>query len=129
MNKYLVVQRIMAAVAILFGIVTLIAGSRVLTGSDPGYRVFQPLLIYNTLMGVAYIAGGILILRNLPWGKKVAAAIFTLNLLVLGGIVFLYTSTDWVAVDSLRAMSLRTGVWLALLLGAVWLGRKKAAVG
>lgn len=129
MNKYLVVQRIMAAVAILFGIVTLIAGSRVLTGSDPGYRVFQPLLIYNTLMGVAYIAGGILILRNLPWGKKVAAAIFTLNLLVLGGIVFLYTSTDWVAVDSLRAMSLRTGVWLALLLGAVWLGRKKAVVG
>ena len=129
MNKYLVVQRIMAAVAILFGIVTLIAGSRVLTGSDPGYRVFQPLLIYNTLMGVAYIAGGILILRNLPWGEKVAAAIFTLNLLVLGGIVFVYTSTDWVAVDSLRAMSLRTGVWLALLLGAVWLGRKKAAVG
>ena len=129
MNKYLVVQRIMAAVAILFGIVTLIAGSRVLTGSDPGYRVFQPLLIYNTLMGVAYIAGGILILRNLPGGKKVAAAIFTLNLLVLGGIVFLYTSTDWVAVDSLRAMSLRTGVWLALLLGAVWLGRKKAVVG
>ena len=129
MNKYLVVQRIMAAVAILFGIVTLIAGSRVLTGSDPGYRVFQPLLIYNTLMGVAYIAGGILILRNLPWGGKVAAAIFTLNLLVLGGIVFLYTSTDWVAVDSLRAMSLRTGVWLALLLGAVWLGRKKAVVG
>ena len=129
MNKYLVVQRIMAADAVLFGIVTLIAGRRVVTGSDPGYRVFQPLLIYNTLMGVAYIAGGILILRNLPWGKKVAAAIFTLNLLVLGGIVFLYTPTDWVAVDSLRAMSLRTGVWLALLLGAVWLGRKKAAVG
>ena len=122
----LILQRIMAAVAVVFGIVTIIAGSRVLTGTDPGYTVFQPLLVYNTLMGVVYIAGGLMIWRNLRRGKYVAASIFTLNLIVLGGIAYLYFVSDGVAVDSLRAMTLRTVVWLVLLLGSVWLGRGKA---
>lgn len=121
----LILQRIMAAVAVVFGIVTIIAGSRVLTGTDPGYTVFQPLLVYNTLMGVVYIVGGLMIWRNLRRGKYVAASIFTLNLIVLGGISYLYFVSDGVAVDSLRAMTLRTVVWLVLLLGSVWLGRGK----
>ena len=121
----LILQRIMATVAVVFGIVTIIAGSRVLTGTDPGYTVFQPLLVYNTLMGVAYIAGGLMIWRNLRRGKYVAASIFTLNLIVLGGIAYLYFVSDGVAVDSLRAMTLRTVVWLVLLLGSMWLGRGK----
>ena len=121
----LILQRIMAAVAVVFGIVTIIAGSRVLTGTDPGYTVFQPLLVYNTLMGVVYIVGGLMIWRNLRRGKYVAASIFTLNLIVLGGIAYLYFVSDGVAVDSLRAMTLRTVVWLVLLLGSMWLGRGK----
>ena len=121
----LILQRIMATVAVVFGIVTIIAGSRVLTGTDPGYTVFQPLLVYNTLMGVAYIAGGLMIWRNIRRGKYVAASIFTLNLIVLGGIAYLYFVSGSVAVDSLRAMTLRTVVWLVLLLGSVWLGRGK----
>ena len=121
----LILQRIMATVAVVFGIVTIIAGSRVLTGTDPGYTVFQPLLVYNTLMGVAYIAGGLMIWRNIRRGKYVAASIFTLNLIVLGGIAYLYFVSDGVAVDSLRAMTLRTVVWLVLLLGSMWLGRGK----
>lgn len=121
----LILQRIMATVAVVFGIVTIIAGSRVLTGTDPGYTVFQPLLVYNTLMGVVYIVGGLMIWRNLRRGKYVAASIFTLNLIVLGGIAYLYFVSDGVAVDSLRAMTLRTVVWLVLLLGSMWLGRGK----
>ena len=122
---HLILQRIMAAVAVVFGIVTIIAGSRVLTGTDPGYAVFQPLLVYNTLMGVAYIAGGLMIWRNIRRGKYMAASIFTLNLIVLGGIAYLYFVSGGVAVDSLRAMTLRTVVWLVLLLGSMWLGRGK----
>ena len=121
----LILQRVMAAVAVVFGIVTIIAGSRVLTGTDPGYTVFQPLLVYNTLMGIAYIAGGLMIWRNIRRGKYVAASIFTLNLIVLGCIAYLYFVSGGVAVDSLRAMTLRTVVWLVLLLGSMWLGRGK----
>ena len=47
----------------MFGVATLFAGSRVLLGSDPGYEVFRPLLIYNTAMGAAYLAAGITV-----WG-------------------------------------------------------------
>jgi hypothetical protein len=117
------VQRVLAAIGILFGILTIVAGTRVLTGSDPGYVVFFPLLVYNTVMGFAYTAAGATAWRNLPLGRNAAATIFVLNLLVLAAIWILYSSGAAVAVDSLRAMTLRTGVWLVLFAGLAWLKR------
>lgn len=113
-------------VAAVFGLVTIIAGTRVLLGSDPGYIVTWPLLIYNTAMGIAYVAAGIIAWRNLERGKYAAAAIFVLNLLVLGAVGYLYAAGSSVAIESLRAMTLRTVVWLVLLLGLVWVGRRSA---
>lgn len=120
-------QRIAAVVACVFGIATIMAGSRVLTGADPGYLVFRPLLIYNTLMGVVYVAAGVAMWLSVRWGRSLAAAIFVLNLLVLVAIIALYRSGDAVAVDSVRAMSLRTVVWLALYLSLVWVSRRSSA--
>lgn len=114
------VQMLAAVVAVLFGIATLFAGGRVLLGSDPGYMVFRPLLIYNTAMGVAYLAAGIAIWRSALQGKYAAGAILLLNLCVLVGITLIYRSGGAVAVDSLRAMTLRTVVWLSLFLAAAW---------
>jgi len=59
--------------------------------------------------------------RNTQRGKYAAAAIFILNLLVLAAIGYLYTAGHAVAMDSLRAMVLRTVVWLVLFLGLAWL--------
>ena len=115
-----------AAIAVLFGLVTLFAGGRVLLGSDPGYAVFRPLLIYNTAMGVAYLAAGVTVWRSAKAGRVTAGAIFLLNLLVLVGIVVAYRSGGAVAVDSLRAMTLRTVVWLVLFLAASWVGRSRS---
>jgi hypothetical protein len=119
-----VVQNILASIAAVFGLVTIVAGTRVLLGADPGYIVFQPLLIYNTAMGVAYIGAGLLAWRNARQGQFAAAAIFLLNGLVLAAIAYLYVSQGPVAVDSLRAMILRTGVWSVLFLGLVWVARR-----
>jgi hypothetical protein len=116
-----IVRTIVIAVAVLFGVVTLFAGGRVLLGFDPGYEVFRPLLIFNTAMGLAYLAAGMATWRSVNAGRNAAGAIFLLNLLVLGGILVIYRSGGAVAVDSLRAMTLRTVVWLALFLGASWL--------
>jgi len=121
-------QAVAALVAVLFGVATLFAGGRVLLGGDPGYVVFRPLLLYNTVMGAVYIAAGVTIWRNLVRGRYAAGAIFLLNLLVLAGIVLLYRGGTEVAVDSLRAMTLRTVVWLALLV-ATWLIRGPATAG
>ena len=124
-----ITQSVLALVATLFGLATIFAGARVLLGSDPGYIVFRPLLIYNTAMGIVYVAAGIIIWRNFKQGMYVAAAIFILNLVVLAAIYFLYTEGSSIAVDSLRAMFVRTVVWLVLFAGLVWLSSRNNPFG
>ena len=120
---------ILILVAALFGLATIFAGTRALLGSDPGYIVFRPLLFYNTAMGVLYLVAAFIVWKNLRQGMYVAAAIFILNLIVLITLYFLYTKGNTIAVDSLRAMSLRTVVWLVLFIGLGWLSRKKRLYG
>ena len=121
-----IIQRAVALAAALFGLATLAAGARVLTGADPGYVVFRPLLLFNTAMGLAYVGAGVLAWRDLACGRSAAAVIFSLNLVVLGAIGYLYSTGGAVAVDSLRAMTLRTGVWLVLFLALAWLRTRGA---
>ena len=118
------VHLVLVFVALLFGLATLVAGTRVLTGSDPGYVVFEPLLVYNVAMGAVYIAAGIVAWRSVGWGRRAAFAIFALNLVVLAVIAWLYARGGAVAVESVRAMILRTGVWLALFTGFAWLAKR-----
>ena len=120
---------ILILVAALFGLATIFAGTRALLGSNPGYIVFRPLLFYNTAMGVLYLVAAFIVWKNLRQGMYVAAAIFILNLIVLITLYFLYTKGNTIAVDSLRAMSLRTVVWLVLFIGLGWLSRKKRLYG
>lgn len=118
-------QFILALVALLFGAATLFAGGRVLGGADPGYVVFRPLLLYNTGMGLAYVATAFLIWRHLPRAMLASLTIFSLNLLVLIGVGYLLQTGQGVAEQSFQAMLLRTGVWLALLVGVAWLLRRR----
>lgn len=127
MYKLRTVQGLAAVGAVLFGAATLIAGGRVLLGSDPGYEVFRPLLIYNTTMGAAYVVAGVTIWHGFKKGIYAAGAIFLLNLVVLVAIIAVYRSGGHVAVDSIRAMTLRTVVWLVLFLAASWLVRSRTA--
>ena len=120
-------QKILALTAVVFGLATIMAGARVLAGTDPGYVVFRPLLIYNTLMGVAYLTAGGILWRDLRNGAYAAATVFGLNCLVLGIIGLLYLSKAGVAPDSVRAMTFRTGVWLVIWLASFWLGRGRRA--
>lgn len=119
-------QKALALSAVLFGAMTIFAGLRVLAGTNPGYVVFLPLLIYNTVMGFVYVWVGTISWRSLNLGKNGAFAIFVLNFIVLAAIGIAYTSGGEVAIDSLRAMTLRTVVWLAIFSGLWWLSRKNA---
>jgi hypothetical protein len=125
----LLIRRIVAGVAVLFGLATLVAGLRVLLGrSDPGYLVFGPLLAFNTGMGVAYVAVGAAAWRSLRWGRNGAGAVFLLNLAAWLTVLVLGAAGAGVATESLRAMGFRTGVWLALLLTLAWLHRRSGSV-
>ncbi len=86
------IHGLLALVAALFGVVTIIVGTRVLAGSDPGYIVFRPLLLYNTAMGMVYVAAGVIAGRNVDRGKYAAATIFVLNFLVLAAIGYVYAA-------------------------------------
>lgn len=125
LRKIRIPQILLAIAAVLFGLITIVAGTRVLAGADPGYVVFRPLLIFNVAMGIAYVAAGVLAWRNVNHGKRAAAAIFILNAIVLGTIWYLYLLGSAIAIESLRAMSLRTVVWLLLFIGLAWLSRKE----
>lgn len=120
---------LVAAVAVVFGIVTLVVGSRVLLGADPGYTVFRPLLWFNTTMGLAYVVVGILAWRDSRLGLYGAATIALLNLTVLCAITYFYTPSGAIASTSLQAMTFRTAVWVALFLVLLRVSRSRPGAG
>ncbi len=78
---------------------------------EPGYIIFVPLLIYNTIMGFFYTATGILIWQQHPKALQASKFIFLFNLLFLITLTLLYWTNFEVAFDSIKAMSLRTLIW------------------
>ncbi len=119
-----IIQRTLAVVGAGFGIATIVAGSRVLLGADPGYVVYRPLLAYNTAMGAAYLAAGILAWMHAGRGMIAAALVFLLNAVALASVVWLRATGEPVARESLGAMVLRTVVWLVLWAGLAWVARR-----
>lgn len=125
MNKKrfcLLIQQASSVTAVAFGIVTVFVGGQTLMGySDPGYTVFLPLLIFNTLMGLVYAGAGYVIWRNLYSGLSAAKTIMLLNLAALVFMVILYQAGGNIAAESLKAMSFRTAIWLVLWGGLQWI--------
>ena len=113
-----------AIVAMIFGVATVAAGMRVLLGSDPGYTVFRPLLLFNTAMGFAYFFVGVLAWKRSGLGARGAGIVAVLNLAVLGGIALLYSPGGPVAITSFKAMAFRTVVWVVLFLVLLWASRQ-----
>ncbi|MDZ7657695.1 hypothetical protein [Fodinibius sp.] len=112
------IQSANAIIATIFGLITIWVGGTTLLGfSDPGYVIFSPLLIFNAVMGFAYIAAGYLIWRNLQSGIKAAKIVFLVNLSVLFLIAIAYWLEASIAIESLKAMSFRTGIWLIIYAG------------
>jgi hypothetical protein len=117
---------VVAIAAVLFGVVTAIAGARALFGEGPGYVVYLPLLRFNTIMGIAYVAVGLIAWRNFKLAVYGAAVICVLNLFALGLINYLYSPNGSIAGESLQAMTFRTIVWLVLFLVLAWASRGSA---
>ncbi len=120
-------QRASIVVALLFGLLTVFAGGRVLLGGDPGHVVVQPLLLFNTVMGVAYVMTAMLIRRNPRRGRSAAGVIALLNLAVLGSLFVYSWSGGAVASDSFAAMVLRTVIWTGLFVTTGWVQRHQRA--
>ena len=114
MNKTI---KYLSLTGLIFGIVTIISGGPVLFGSDPGYAVFSPLVIFNTTMGFVYIASSLAAWKNPILSKNIAGFIFLTNLAVLITITYLFFTGSNIAYQSLGAMTFRTIVWLIIHIG------------
>ncbi len=104
-----------AVIAALMGVLPVITGTRVLSGSfDPGYATFITLITYNILMGLVSVAAGYFI-----WTKTKQALLF--SGFVAGGHILVLLSlltvfNDVIATQSIKAMTFRSVVWIVIFL-------------
>lgn len=105
--------------AIAFGLITLVAGSRVLLAPDrSGLEgpVIVPLVVFNVVAAIAYVVAGVGIARRRRWSARVAGAIA-----LASGLAFLALAAyaGWggpVADRSVVVMTLRAGIWSSVAL-------------
>lgn len=115
--KNTIVMKIGAAIAVLFSLLSIIEGSKVLLGiSNQGYIVFVPLLIYNLVMAFVGIIVGITIWFNSKKAFNHTSKVTIIHLIVLITLVVIFVSNGPVAPESVKAMVIRSGVWLVITL-------------
>jgi len=106
-------QKIAAIIAIFIGLMSVIAGSKVLLAIDTKeYNVLTWLVSYNVAMGIVSIFTAILIWQNKVIFKTVASSILVIHFMVF---IFLKFISTQAASESIKAMIFRTSIWLIIV--------------
>lgn len=110
----LILNKIASVLALVIGVMAIVAGGRVLLGNDPGYMVINWLVLYNYTIGILTVfLSAPLIWANSRFGLPAAIATLCLNALVM--IILLVFYGDTVAPDSIVAMTIRIFAWIIIL--------------
>lgn len=114
--------RLMSMVAVAFGLMTILGGAGVLLEGDTARRIagdYVPSVIwFNFLAGFLYVAAGIGIWTRARWSVAFSIGIVVGTADVLLALVVYALAGGSYEIRTMVAMALRTGVWLALALGA-----------
>ena len=111
MNKIL--KKTAAVLAFFIGLMSVIAGSRVLLEIDAkDYNVMVWLVTYNVIFGAISIVVAYFIWQGKKLGERL-----TIFILVMHFMVFLYLKfiSETVASESIKAMIFRTSVWVLIV--------------
>ena len=109
-----ILTKIAAVLAFIIGAMAVFAGAQVLLGNDPGYYVINWVPVYNYTAGILTVfITAILIWRGSKFAWLVAITTFSLHTLVM--IILQTVHRDVVAVDSIRAMTIRMIAWAIIL--------------
>lgn len=111
-------QRVAAAVAVVFGLLTVLAGGRALFGGADMGAVVPFVLWFNFLAGLAYVAAGIGLWTGRRWAAGLAVVIFAATLAVLAAFALHVASGRPYEARTVGAMLLRTLVWGVIALVA-----------
>jgi hypothetical protein len=107
-------NRLAAVLAFVIGVMAVFAGGQVLLGQLPNYYVVDWLPIYNLTLGlVSALFASVVIWRASKLALPAATAIFGLYAVVM--LILLTAYRQVVAVDSLRAMTIRLVAWMVIL--------------
>jgi len=117
-RKHRVYLRVLAAIGILFGLVTLRAGGAVLFGDDAArtaagdYVAF--VVWFNFLAGFAYILAGVALAFRQSWAVRMAFLIALATLVVFVAFGMHVVAGGAFESRTVGAMTLRSTVWLAI---------------
>jgi len=123
MNGMQLGTRILAAIAVIFGAMTIVSGGQALFGGSAGRFDFGnvvPLVLwFNFVAGFFYIAAGVGLLLRKRWGSRVAVALAIATLLVFA-IFGIHVATGGAyEMRTVAAMTLRSAFWVTLALVAM----------
>ena len=107
-----------AAVAVVFGVITIASGGRALfAGVDMG-AVVPFVLWFNFAAGFFYVLAGIGLWLQRDWGRILALGIFAATLLVLLAFAVHVARGGSYEMRTVGAMVLRAAVWAGIALAA-----------
>jgi len=107
--------KIAAALALFIGVMSVIAGSKVLIGnSAPDYNVLQWLVIYNVAAGVLSIGAAVMLWQKNKLSMTSAIVIFIAHTFVLVLLVTVFSEVA--AIDSMKAMIFRSVIWITIII-------------
>lgn len=117
----------MAIVAVVFGFLTLKSGGEVLFGTDQARRAagdYVPFVVwFNFIAGFGYVVAGVGLWRRWPWVRWLAALIAVGSALTFLAFGLHILRGDAYEMRTVIAMTVRTGVWIIIAVGAFRLFR------
>jgi len=116
---------IAAAVAAIFGLLTIVSGGRALFGGVDMGAVVPFVLWFNFVAGFAYVLTGIGLWRGTNWAPMLSLGIAAATAAVFAAFLWHVGSGGAWEARTMGAMVLRTGVWIVIVTLA--LRCKKAA--
>ncbi|MEZ5863238.1 MAG: hypothetical protein R3D25_03890 [Geminicoccaceae bacterium] len=121
--------KVLAVIAVLFGVATVFSGGTALFGGPEARAAVGDavpfVLWFNTLAGFAYVVAGIGLWRARHWAARLAWLIALATLLVFVAFAVHVATGGAFEMRTVGAMTLRSLVWLAI----AWLGGHCLATG
>jgi len=103
-----------ACVAVIFGVLTVVSGSRALFGGVDMGAVVPFVLWFNFSAGFAYVLAGIGLWRGATWAPALSLGIAVATSAVFVAFLWhVWLGSTWEA-RTMGAMILRTGIWTAI---------------
>lgn len=105
---------IAAAVAVVFGLLTIVSGGRALFGGVDMGAVVPFVLWFNFVAGFAYVLAGIGLWRGTNWAPMLSLAIAVTTAAIFAAFLWHIGAGGGWEERTMGAMILRTGVWIVI---------------